>query len=391
MKIELHHQFYHGDVMDVLRRLPEASVDCVVTSPPYWRLRDYRVDGQIGLEATPEKFIDKLVAVFDELRRVLKPTGSLWVNLGDTYQQKQLLLIPSRFAVAMQARGWLLRNDVIWHKKNAMPGSQTDRLTNRYEHLFHFTKQERYYYDLDAIRVPWEGDDLRRRWGRPGKYSDMACGKIPEFGTEEYRRWYHEQREKRSWHDHKNDEEMGFGQQTRGQGRKYGNLPHPDGKNPGDVWEICTEPFHGGHFSTFPTKLVEPCVLATASPVVCPVCGTPWERVRERTGHVNRREAAHVPNNVPTKTDSTGWAPTSRGTDEFRSSCGCPGNDGSKAGVVLDPFGGSGTTSVVAARLARNSIYIDLNHEYLKMAVERLRQETNQMSLFAEHRIEVVE
>lgn len=397
--MELHHTFYCGDVMEVLRCLPEASVDCVVTSPPYWNLRDYGVEGQIGLEQGPEEYIDRLVAVFDQVWQALKPSGSVWVNLGDTYWgagqghspskksiyagrdrlperpgrsgtrrrdgwkcRKQLMLIPSRFAIAMQEAGWILRNDVIWHKKNAMPGSQTDRLTNRYEHLFHFVKKGRYYYDLDAIRIPRAGDDLRKRWGRPGKYSDMACGKIPEFGTEEYRRWYHEQREKRSWHDYQNDEGMGFGHQKRGQ-NLYTNLPHPDGKNPGDVWEICTEPFAGAHFATFPTCLVEPCILATASPMICPTCGTPWERVRESTGHINRREDAHVPNNATSKTDSTGWAPTSRGTDEFSPACGCPDNDGSKVGVVLDPFGGSGTTSVVAARLGRNSIYIDLNPE----------------------------
>lgn len=385
---QLRHEFHCGDAADVLRTLPKASVDCVVTSPPYWQLRDYHVDGQLGLEAIPEEFIEKLASVFDAVRRVLKPTGSVWVNLGDTYRDKQLLLIPARFALAMQQRGWILRNDIVWHKANAMPSSCVDRLSNRYEHLFHFVQRKQYFYDLDAIRVPWSGTDLRRRKGGIGRYSDIASGRIPEFGTEEYRRWYREQREKGSWVDHSNDRTMGFGHQKREGGNAYTYLPHPDGKNPGDVWEIATEPFAGAHFATFPTKLVEPCILATASPMVCPVCGAPWERVREKTGHVNKREHAHVPRTNTTKTDSSGWAPAWRGTDEFRPTCRCPGNDGSQAGVVLDPFGGSGTTSLVAAKLGRNSIYIDLNPEYMRMAVERLRAETSQMDLFVEHRIE---
>ncbi|MDI6908025.1 MAG: site-specific DNA-methyltransferase [Thermoanaerobacterales bacterium] len=402
-----HHKFFVGDALTVLRQLPAASVDAVVTSPPYWNLRDYGVRGQIGLEKEPEDYVRRLLEVFTEVRRVLKVTGSCWVNLGDTYwgggqghdpsersiyagrdhlperpgragtrrrdgwkQRKQLLLIPARLAIAMQEAGWILRNDVIWHKPNGMPVSCKDRLSNRHEHLFHFVLRERYYYDLDAIRVPWEGSDLRRRWGRPGDYSDTARGRIPKCGTEEYRQWYHKEREKRSWHDHENDAQMGFGHQGRGLERKQ-PLPHPDGKNPGDVWSIPVKPFPGHHFATMPPGLVERCLQATTSPAVCPCCGAPWERVRERTGHINRREAAHVPGGGPTKTDSTGWAPLTRGTDRFRPTCRCPDNDGAKAAVVLDPFGGAGTTTIVAMALGRDSVYIDLNSAYARLAIHR--------------------
>lgn len=333
----------------------------------------------------------RMVDVFREAKRVLRPHGTLWLNLGDTYSQdtkwggksgqknytsvaggyqtcrnlrtnsglkaKDLVGIPWRVALALQADGWYLRSDIIWHKPNPMPESVTDRPTKSHEYIFLLSKSEHYYYDADAIREPHKDESLER-W-KPGSTWD--------------------------------------GERVRGypSGAKHSMVPeqmcHPLGRNKRTVWTVATQPFPGTHFATFPPKLIEPCILAGTNSMVCPACGAPWERVRESTGHVNRREVAHVPNHDRTRTDSTGWAPTSRGTDEFSPACKCPNNDGSETGVVLDPFGGSGTTSLVAARLGRNSVYIDLNPEYLRMAAGRLRQETEQLNLFTEHRIEVMD
>ncbi len=147
-------KLYIGDALEVMKRFKPDSIDMCMTSPPYWGLRDYGVKGQLGLEPTPDEYIQRLVAYFDELRRVLKPTGSFYLNLGDTYMRKNLQMIPARIALALQGKHWLLRNDIVWHKPNHMPASVKDRLTNTYEHLFHFVKTKRYYYDLNSIRIP---------------------------------------------------------------------------------------------------------------------------------------------------------------------------------------------------------------------------------------------
>lgn len=146
---------YHGDAATVLATLPDGSADCIVTSPPYLGLRDYGVAGQIGAESSPAEYVAALVAVFREARRVLVDDGTLWLNLGDSYDSaKNLLGIPWRVAFALQDDGWILRNDIIWHKSNAMPESVTDRLSNRHEHLFMLSKSQRYWFDLDPIREP---------------------------------------------------------------------------------------------------------------------------------------------------------------------------------------------------------------------------------------------
>ena len=385
MKIK--HLFYRGGSLDVLRRLPAESVHCCVTSPPYWALRDYGVEGQIGLEETPEQYVNRLVEVFREVRRVLRNDGTCWINLGDSYRQsggfghkreatadstteailakggrysqdnirldikrdfgdikpKDLVGIPWMVAFALRADGWYLRSDIIWSKPNPMPESVTDRPTKAHEYIFLLSKRERYYYDAEAIKEPHSHD---------GRKATQVVGKDGSLQHRNGERWPGTGRNKRS------------------------------------VWTIATQPYPGAHFATFPQALVEPCILACASPKVCEKCGAPWERVFERTGHVNRREPAHVPGTCPTKIDSTGWAPTTKATIGFRPTCSCTNNDGSGACVVLDPFGGSGTVSCTAKRLGRASVYIDLNPEYLKMAVKRMG---NQETLFEEHGIEVIQ
>ena len=152
-KLKTEH-IYQGNCIDVLKDMPSESIDCVVTSPPYWGLRNYQEEEQLGLEETPEKFVANLVKVFSEVKRVLKSSGSLWLNLGDTYYNKSLAGIPFRVAFALQADGWYLRQDIIWAKNNCMPESVKDRCTKSHEYIFLLTKSPKYFYDIDAIREP---------------------------------------------------------------------------------------------------------------------------------------------------------------------------------------------------------------------------------------------
>lgn len=323
---------HHGAALDVLSTLPAGSVDCIVTSPPYFGLRDYGVEGQLGVEPTPAEFVAALTAVFTEARRVLANDGTLWLNLGDSYvgsnavsakrakdasgvqrvaltkacercgaefigntgrrfcssscggsdntpratrpdslPPKNLLGIPWRVAFALQDDGWILRNDVIWAKPNAMPESVRDRLGNRHEHLFMLTKSRRYWFNLDAIREPHAASTVaasaRKRipYTAPGQRSNLK---------------------------------------TRGM--------HERGKNPGDVWNITTKPFRDAHFAVFPPEIPDRCIRAGCKP----------------------------------------------------------------GGVVLDPFSGSGTTGMAALALGRKYVGIDLNAEYLDLSLRtRLRQD----------------
>ena len=347
-------RFLLGDLRDALRELPDESVQCVVTSPPYWSLRDYGVPpsvwgerddvdgcpphewggethpcgtdicsrcgawrGALGLEPTPEMYVEHMVEVFREVRRVLRRDGTLWLNLGDTYnayngnrgiesryagdrrrvgepmfpsgyglmaqtlKPKDLIGIPWRVAFALQSDGWYLRSDIIWAKPNPMPESVTDRPTKAHEYIFLLAKSERYYYDADAIREPFADE----RMGDPGPYRKTSA---------------HERKANNARQD------LGFinngGGWTRG--RELG------GRNKRSVWTVATVPFPGAHFATFPPALVTPCILA-----------------------------------------------------------GAP-----EGAVVLDPFLGSGTTAAVAKSLGRRAIGIDLNPAYLDMAIDRCRQ-----------------
>ena len=250
---------YHGDVLEVLKTFPDECVNCVVTSPPYWGLRDYGVDGQLGLESTPDEYVEKMVRIFREIKRVLKDDGTIWVNLGDSYsgsgkggqskekrsenwqpeyvnkgivpngtKLKDLCGIPWRVAFALQSDGWYLRCDIIWDKKTHMPESVTDRPTKSHEYIFLMSKSRKYYYDQDSTMVPTiTNDDVIR---------DRDTTKLNN---------------------------------TPGR-RKMGGLKNNnyDRKNIRSVWHIPTQPFPKAHFATFPEKLIEPCIKAG-----CPVGG----------------------------------------------------------------------------------------------------------------------
>lgn len=308
-----HVTLYHGSADTVLAQLDPGSVDCIVTSPPYFGLRDYGVDGQIGAEPSPAEFVEALVAVFREARRVLADDGTLWLNLGDSYvhknasgpqgvtgerasrtftaaavggwsglPDKNLLGIPWRVALALQDDGWILRNSIIWHKPNAMPESVTDRLSNRHENVFMFSKRARYWFDLDPVREPHEWTQRRITPPRQA-VSGVDAGRVR----------------------HRPDL---YGERLA---VEAGPAGHELGKNPGDVWSIPTAPFPGAHFATMPPALAERCIQAGCKP----------------------------------------------------------------GGTVLDPFSGSGTTGLAAAKHGRRYVGIDLNEGYLKLSLEtRLSQ-----------------
>ncbi|HML52394.1 MAG TPA: site-specific DNA-methyltransferase [Propionicimonas sp.] len=319
---------YLGHALDVLQSLPAESVDCVVTSPPYFGLRDYGVGGQLGAEESPAEFVDALVAVLAEARRALAGDGTLWLNLGDSYASggrktyatltgksagrgnplrrppsempgKNLLGIPWRTAIALQGDGWILRNDVIWAKPNGMPESVTDRLSTKHEHLFLFAKSRRYWFDLDPIREALahpDAADGSRVFGGKNKADELRTGSSARRTGNRY------------------------GMQRPGDNREQSNdhdAADARGRNPGDVWTIPTQPFSEAHFAVFPLE-------------------------------------------VPRRAIAAGCKP---------------------GGTVLDPFSGSGTTGLAASELGRKYIGIDLNRDYLDLS---LRTRLAQPSLTAE-------
>ena len=312
-------QLWHGDARTILQHLEPASVDCIVTSPPYYGLRDYGTDGQYGLEASPQAYVSTMQDVFAEARRVLADDGTLWLNLGDSYAigtgtirrdkqrldelgqrlgtggghkhsspqgmvhqrdggppAKNMLGIPWRVALALQDDGWILRNDIIWDKPNAMPESVTDRLSSRHEHLFLLTKQPRYAFDLDAIREPHSDVSIARAAPHrtaSGKSRREGNGVPPTAGPHTLR---------------------------------LDQANHEGGRNPGDVWTIPTQPFAQAHFAVMPEALARRAIAAGCKP----------------------------------------------------------------DGTVLDPFSGSGTTGLAAAKLGRRYIGIDINADYLDLSLQ---------------------
>jgi DNA modification methylase len=297
-----------GDALDQLRTLPTASIDLVLTSPPWFALRNYDVEGQIGLEESVDEWVNRLRVVMIEIRRVLVPTGSVWLDLGDTYSRhsrsgapaKSLLLSPERLALAMLEDGWILRNKQIWWKTNPMPDAVQDRLTNTYDIVFHFTKKAQYFYDLDAIRIP---------------------------------------------HD--------------------GNLV---GKNPGDVIRLPAANYRGAHFATFPEQLVERPILASCPLRVCTKCGLPWTRGRVESIILGNRKPASQPDRF-VRRYSGSWI-TLRQPGPLLPGCAC--NASTRPGLVLDPFFGTGTVGAVAQRLGRDWLGIEINPEYAELAWRRI-------------------
>lgn len=231
-----------GDCIESLKTLPEQSVHCCVTSPPYFGLRDYGVDGQIGLEQTPEQYIAKMVDVFREVRRVLCDDGTLWLNLGDSYRKKQRLMIPARVALALQDDGWFLRSEIVWEKPNALPTGVKDRPTDSHEFIYLLSKSSAYFYDIDAIREPHKAESIER--AKAGWKNGAFKG-----------------RQSVSWDSRKTIIDASDS--------SVGEFLNPKGRNRRTVWSVTVSTFKGAHFATFPPALIEPCILAG-----CPAGGT---------------------------------------------------------------------------------------------------------------------
>ncbi|OFJ55642.1 DNA-methyltransferase [Mycolicibacterium grossiae] len=311
-----------GDALERLRKLPDASVDMVLTSPPYFRLRNYGHNEQIGLEASVNDWVDRLGGVMNEVRRVLVPTGTLWLNLGDTYathpsqgaSRKSLLLAPERLALRLQDAGWIIRNKLIWAKPNPMPISVTDRLAATYEVVYVLAQQPRYFFDLDAVRVPH-----RSVRGRS----------------------YTAKRGREDWRGPNSDTATGLDAL-----KAAGRVGHPLGKNPGDVWTIATAGYRGAHHAVFPLDLAARAITAGCPEARCSVCRLPWRRrvIRQLGGTALRTALA--------------------------STCECDAPH--EPGLVLDPFLGSGTTAVAAERLHRDWLGIELNDDFAALASERI-------------------
>ena len=382
-------KIYQGNVLKVLKTFPDESIHCCVTSPPYWGLRDYGLEGQLGLESTPEEYVEKMVEVFREVKRVLRKDGTLWLNLGDTYagsgkagnnpeyqkrhmqfgkieikermgkptpskkiglKSKDLVGIPWMVAFALRADGWYLRQDIIWHKPNPMPESVKDRCTKAHEYIFLLSKSERYYYDSEAIKEP-----LKTKPHAPGNklHPDKIKGPNDRKGHSQW-----ETSMDKVW----------------GAGGK---------RNKRSVWTIPTKPFKEAHFAVFPPDLIEPCILAGTSPRACEICGAPWERVVEREPMEIKRSGRGVAlgNYGKTAASGTMTKPATSVTTGWRPTCTCQ-NEGKGRCIVLDPFMGSGTTGMVAAMHQRNFIGFELNPEYCKMAEKRIEPYLMQQPIF---------
>jgi len=368
------HTIIQGDCIEGMKQISDASLHCVVTSPPYYGLRDYGVDGQVGLEESPEAYVARLVDVFREVRRILRDDGTVWLNLGDSYngsgkganadgtagkagllntaslgtqigkfrksnviglKPKDLIGIPWRVAFALQADGWYLRQDIIWHKPNPMPESVTDRCTKSHEYIFLLSKSAKYYFDHEAIKEP-----------------------SANLGVAS-----NETRNKRS------------------------------------VWTVATRNYKGAHFATFPTTLIEPCILAgTSEKGCCATCGAPWKRLHGRSckscgsfiehqhkscntcGFVNNEWKDERVVNLATRageSDVIGSLVARKSqitvnhiSLDFIKSCDCESDV--VPCTVFDPFTGSGTTAFVALTHNRNFVGTELNPEYIALAEERI-------------------
>lgn len=219
-----------GSVFDRIKEIDDESIDCVVTSPPYFNLRDYGKENQIGAEKSLDEYIKNMVSVFEEVKRVLKPTGTVWLNLGDTYKDKNLLFVPHRVAIALQDAGWICRNDIVWEKSNAMPMPVKDRLVDSHEYLFLLTKQKKYFYDVEAIREPYT--EPLQRWGGTQLVKD-------ENATSKW--------------------DEGTGQNSY---RERSLRPNEKGKHKRTVWRTATSYHKGVHCAVYPPSLIEPCILA---------------------------------------------------------------------------------------------------------------------------------
>ncbi len=412
-------QILQGDCIEQLRTLADESVQCCVTSPPYWGLRDYGVAGQIGLEKTPQEYLEKMTAVFREVKRVLRKDGTCWVNLGDSYAQdgkwggqsgnknytsagggysrerkltslkpKDLIGIPWRVAFALQADGWYLRSDIIWHKPNPMPESVTDRPTKSHEYIFLLSKSEKYFYDAEAIKEPVTGNAHTRGDG----VNPKSKWKTPDG-------WDTTKGEGGHGTFHKTGREKGKVKQNESFSEAVTQLV--SNRNKRTVWTVPTYSFSDAHFATYPPNLIKPCILAGTSAFgACIDCGAPYQPIVEKgAADLEHQKACGGDQNGEYHGQATkdftaakaqnasevkarilagmcekkiiGWQSTCKCRGLHSIAANVPAPEYIKPCVVLDPFGGSGTTGQVALELGRRAILIELNPAYIPLINQR--------------------
>jgi DNA modification methylase len=385
-----------GPAKEVLQTFHDEPINCCISSPPYWALRDYGVDGQLGLEPTFEEYVLKLCDIYDEVKRVLRKDGTCFVNLGDTYnnvtpggrdinrwpkqsrndhtpnnrslpvnvQVKSLCLIPQRFAIEMVNRGWILRNVIIWHKPNPMPSSAKDRFTVDFEYVYFFVKSKKYWFEPQY--EPYQESSV-------GRYALAGQRNMETFSQSRDFAGGGREANENPPHIYK------AGQGTvKSRGNNVDHLcvggSNPLGRNKRCVWTIPTQPFPEAHFATFPEKLVEPMIKAGCPEFVCTKCGKAREKIYNEQKEYHRKPNYKSRTASGSEYDGKFYSDMYDNIKTFKgyTDCGC--NVDWRPGVVLDPFAGSGTTLQVAARLNRNWLGIELKPEYIEMAEKRATQ-----------------
>jgi len=397
---------HQGDATEVLAEMPESSVHCVVTSPPYFGLRDYDVEGQIGLEDSLEEFVGSIVEVAEEIRRVLRPDGDFWLNLGDSFDDRKCkMLAPHRVAIALIDAGWIVRQDNVWSKTDPVPNPVKDRHATTKEYVFHLTPAPDYWFNLDPIRTAPKQESIERsaRGFNGSKLTDTD--RYPD-------------------------------RETEAELHNFDRGVHPNGKNPGDVWEFSTCNFPEAHFAVFPQELPEAPIKASCPPRVCADCGAPYEREVEEIPAWERDRSTIEREQLQRALDlfddsslteehleavrATGFSDAGHGqqqsgagrnldrveqlaeeakdvlggyfreftmtaveTKGWRSGCDCE-TDETAAGIVLDPFAGAGTTLLVGKQLGRRVAGVDLNPEYVEMARHRIGLDVDRPEEFIE-------
>ena len=405
------HKIILGDCIAGMQTLPAGCIQTCITSPPYFGLRDYQGGTEeIGQEETVEGYVEQMVEVFREIKRILRDDGTVWLNLGDSYmsakgcspppqtfangnadgqpkdfvppnrrdqkglKNKDMIGIPWRVAFALQADGWYLRQDIIWHKPNPMPESVTDRCTKSHEYIFLLSKKSHYYFDHEAIREPAaESSAARMLRGVSDTHKNVngAPGQTA--------------------HSMNKPRPRQFGAKVQ-EGTKRGDVGNTfvdTGKrNKRSVWTVTTKPFRGAHFATFPKDLIEPCVLAgTSEHGCCSKCGAPWNRDVEikrtfesgsgRSGNLPEgKNGSNLQGGGETKDIRRGPVCHSR-TIGWEKTCKCIDAEVVPC-TVFDPFTGSGTTAIVSLKHNRNFIGTELNEDYIKIAEDRIRTEIPQ-------------
>jgi|APSaa5957512535_1039671.scaffolds.fasta_scaffold05746_4 DNA modification methylase len=435
----IHRNIYHGDVLEQLSQFPDNSIDCIITSPPYWQLRDYSTEGQWGLEKTPEEFLEKMKTLMAHLKRVLKPTGTTWINLGDTYSTgvhgitaKSRMGITEQFYLNCIRSGWIARNVIPWIKWNAMPQSIKDRFTNKWEYIYFFAKEKKYYFNLDAVRIQtqndWKSFALHVRDHNTGK-AQMKFGDMARVPTEQELKKYNDDGTKKIVekyedvnsnvarlhkdrnHTPKQDETLGSDGKPKetyvGFNDRYNQQNNNKGKNPGDLtfetytdeeilewiklcrdnlsaWELAPpdlfcinpRPMPENHFATFPIALPQRILKCACPKETCVRCGVPKIPIHKPTeayqkvlDSIEKWHRGGMEKGLSNYKKELGTL-TAQYEISGYDTCGC--NDEFIPGIVLDPFFGSGTTGIAAELEGLRWCGIELKEEYSEIARKRL-------------------